>query len=360
MKLTVRLLVLASVMMALAACNGAAPEEQPDTDRIAFHAAFDGVYDIFTINPDGTGVERLTGRSEEPSEFNSGFPVWSPDGSRIAFVSNRDEQDGLEIYTMAADGSDIQRLTDHPGLDRGPVWSPDGSQIAFTSNRDSTLSIYVMNADGSDVRQITDLNGNDQAVSWAPDGSTIVFQSNRNGNLELWSASLETGALTQLTAQINADIQPDWSPNGDVIAFALDLTGVEEEGSEVLVEQRAIYLINPDGTGMTPLVDIANWIISIPRWSPDGQYIAFRSVIGESSGVYVVNVDDPTDITTFRENDDNNNWITWSPDSTALAFEATNEVGTVIYIATIGSDEVLQIQIADAEAVGAPDWSPTP
>jgi dipeptidyl aminopeptidase/acylaminoacyl peptidase len=87
------------------------------------------------------------------------YPTFAPDGAQIAFRHGDDliEPSGdEEVYVMDADGTNVRRLTDSPGLDEGPVWSPDGTKIAFSSDRDGQQEIYVMNADGSDPRRLTD------------------------------------------------------------------------------------------------------------------------------------------------------------------------------------------------------------
>ena len=81
------------------------------------------------------------------------WPVYSPDGRKIAFGSSRSGD--FEIYVMNADGSDVVRLTQSSGLDVRPAWSPDGKRIAFTSNRDGNYDIYIVNADGSDPTNAT-------------------------------------------------------------------------------------------------------------------------------------------------------------------------------------------------------------
>ena len=86
----------------------------------------------------------------ESSDF---YPAWSPDGTKIAFTSDRD---GIpKIYVMNADGTNQTRITDNPASDEAPAWSPDGSKIAFTSDRDGNPEIYVMNADGTDQTRLT-------------------------------------------------------------------------------------------------------------------------------------------------------------------------------------------------------------
>jgi TolB protein len=95
------------------------------------------------------------------------WPVWSPDGSQIAFRSYRDG-DG-EVYTMSADGTGPRRLTNSPGQDFAVSWSPDGSKIAFTSDRDGDSEVYIMNsADGSDVVNLTDNPAYENSGYWRP------------------------------------------------------------------------------------------------------------------------------------------------------------------------------------------------
>jgi TolB protein len=126
------------------------------------------------------------GRSARPlvdSEGRDSDPVWSPDGARLAFVSDRDRNGAClfhdcwghngEIYVMEADGSGQTRVTDDPGDDQGPTWSPDGSQIAFAALRniqgaidEEDYEIYAMAADGSDVRQLTDNDAWDVDPDW--------------------------------------------------------------------------------------------------------------------------------------------------------------------------------------------------
>ena len=93
-------------------------------------------------------------------------PAWSPDGSRIAFMSDRDGN--FEIYVMNADGSGPTRLTKNPESDAYPVWSADGSRIAFQSERDGNYEVYVMNADGSRQTNLTDNPAGDGNPTWSP------------------------------------------------------------------------------------------------------------------------------------------------------------------------------------------------
>ena len=157
----------------------ASPVWSPDGRRIAFDSDRDGNWEVYVMNADGSGVTRLTG-----NDAVDGSPSWSPDGRRIAFDSKRDGN--REIYVMNADGSSVTRLTHNPADDGYPSWSPDGRRIAFDSKRDGNREIYVMNADGSGVTRLTYNGANDLFPDWSPDGRRIAFHSNRDGRMDIY------------------------------------------------------------------------------------------------------------------------------------------------------------------------------
>jgi Tol biopolymer transport system component len=132
--------------------------------KIAFVSSHGGPNDfqIYVINADGSGLRNLT------REWGlDGFPVWSPDGQKIAFQSKRDGN--WEIYVINADGHGERRLTRNPALDGGPAWSPGGRKIAFQSMRDGNGEVYVMNADGSEQRNVShNPKAFDAMFAWSP------------------------------------------------------------------------------------------------------------------------------------------------------------------------------------------------
>lgn len=156
------------------------PTWSPDGTKIAFVSNRDGNNEIYVMNADGSNQVRLTN--------DPGFdidPAWSPDGTKIAFTSSRDFPGitgnialGFELYTINADGSNPIRLTNNSNVDAGPSWSPDGTKIAFNTQRDGLPLVYVMNANGSNpinITQSTTLDSGDP--EWSPDGTTIAFTS---------------------------------------------------------------------------------------------------------------------------------------------------------------------------------------
>jgi TolB protein len=233
-------------------------------------------WQIFTINPDGTGPTRLT--DLPTSQFH---PAWSPDGTRIAFDARSAGGRSFHIYVMNADGSGLERLTDGPGWNYLPAWSPDGTRIAFVSNRDRNDEIYVMNADGSGQMRLTDDADEDLSPAWSPDGTRIAFQTNRDSNNEIYVIAPDgTNQMMLTDSKASFDGDPAWSPDGSRIAFVSDRDG-----------QASLYVMNADGTGVTLLAPSTGY--GDRSWSPDGGRIAFDQggSPADIGGIYVVDVE---------------------------------------------------------------------
>ena len=166
------------------------------------------------MNSDGTGVRNLTNREDRDVS-----PAWSPDGSKIAFISR--VQGKSDIHIVNHDGTGLRTLTGFKAQQySAPVWSPDGTKIAFTSNRDVRRvarpptanpdmpefpqlppppELYVMNADGSGQTRLTFNNFFDGNVTWAPDGLRLVFQSNQDGDHEIFIINVDGSNLTPVS-----------------------------------------------------------------------------------------------------------------------------------------------------------------
>lgn len=174
--------------------------------------------DIFVM-AFGKGVERITSTRRLEAE-----PAISPDGTKIAFT--RWGYDAYppraEIWAVDRDGSNPVRLTDSRPFGAGnAAWSPDGSRIAFISDRNGDPDLYVMNADGSDVRLLSGSEAWEEDPEWSPDGSTIAFArtpaaANKGGVFLVGAAG---GAVTRLTSPEDVASSPAWSPEGTRLAF---------------------------------------------------------------------------------------------------------------------------------------------
>ncbi len=252
----------------------------PDRTRIAFDSYRDDPdavnEEIYVMNVDGTGLVRLTNNTSD--DF---APSWSPDGTKILFRSNQNGD--YEIFIMDADGSNQRSLTGYSG-DSGPVWSPDGTKILVNSDRDGLGGLYVMNADGTNVTHVDNtgtFNGNsDSFATWSPDGTRIAFHSYRNGEGEVFIVNADGSGLFNLTNNPSADFAPRWSPDGSKIMFQSWRDG-----------NFKVYVINPDGTGLVKLTNLA-FTEFFGAWSPDGTQISIDVFDGfDSVSLYVVNAD---------------------------------------------------------------------
>jgi Tol biopolymer transport system component len=156
------LILTALLLFAQSSCKALPSDNDTGMHKIAFASMRDGgiVNQIYVMNSDGTGQTRLSYNTS----FNDVMPSWSPDGTKIAFQSDRDGN--FEIYVMSADGSNQTRLTNNSSNDQVPCWSPDGTKIAFGSDRDGNFEIYVMNADGYNQTRLTNNSAQDALPSW--------------------------------------------------------------------------------------------------------------------------------------------------------------------------------------------------
>jgi len=222
--------------------------------------------DIYLVNSNGTGIQRLTSTPGEDVD-----PAWSPDGKRIAFASARNGQ--RNIYVMDANGDNVVRLTNSPG-DYLPAWSPDGTRLAFVSDRDGNTEIYVMNSDGTNQSRLTNDNALDTDPAWSPDGNRIAFRSKRTGNGDIYVMNNDGSGITQLTQNLYPDMQPSWSPDGKRIVFAAGVSGDIYNDDDVI---RDIYIMNADGSGARSLLSDVSGDRAHPIWSPDGRKIAFAA-----------------------------------------------------------------------------------
>jgi len=180
------------------------PAWLPDGRRILFvRRRADGAQ-LYLMNADGSNLAQLT---HGPAVHF--MPAVSPDGAKIAFTSNLDGAFG--IYVANADGSNPVRLTQ--GMDGDPVWSPDGTRIAFESGReDGTSDVYFMNADGSNRVQLTRGSTGNLLPAWSPDGAKIAFQTNRDGDWEVYVMNADGTGLVNLSVSRGPDVEPDWRP----------------------------------------------------------------------------------------------------------------------------------------------------
>ncbi len=324
----------------------------PTPDRkIVFVSERDGNPEIYVVNPDGSQPTNLT---NDP--LNDYDPVWSPDGNRIAFDSDRDDptNNNSSIYVMNADGTQQTRLTNNPDGDYSPVWSPTGSKIAYLSFRNGNNEIVVMDTDGGNQTQLTFSPQSDQFPTWSPDGSKLAFESWNNGYPSLFVINVDGSGLTQISSNLQYAMTPKWAPNGNKILF---------EGAPDSNTPFQLYVVNSDGTEQTSLTNSSGGS-SNGAWSPDGAKIAFRDQRdlspdnNFSSELYVMNADGSNQ-TRLTNTPINEQEPAWSHDGAALTYLAGSIDDSTYDVFVVGADggEPLNITNTSAWEFSA-QWQP--
>lgn len=242
--------------------------------KLAFSSVQDGQRDIYVMNPDGTGLRRLT--NDAAGDWS---PAWSPDRQKIAFVSDRGGE--RAIFVVTADGGLPVRVGGELGAqEAAPSWSPDGNRITFSSTHGGDPDIFVMNADGRNRTLLTVYLTEETDPSWSPDGSKIAFISTWDDTPDVHVINHDGSDLLRVVSTPGADSDVAWSPDGTRLAFA---SLVEESNHE-------IYVVSADGSGLTRLTNHPAADLS-PAWSPDGGKIAFASNRADNFEIYVMNTD---------------------------------------------------------------------
>jgi Tol biopolymer transport system component len=234
--------------------NETQPVYSPDGSKIAFESDRAGGSEIFVMNADGSGQTRLT---LEPTRDLS--PTWTPDGKNILFVSQRDGN--YEIYTMLANGALQTNLSRNPANDRSPAVSPGGKKIAFSTARDGNYEVYTMGADGSNPVNLTNNPAADYAPAYSPDGSKIAFASTRSGNDEIHRMNRDGSSPKRLTRHAALDSAPAYSPDGKKIAFWTDRKG---DGGEVYVMNALDGSMQQNRTNTAAYDAFPDWAVATP------------------------------------------------------------------------------------------------
>jgi TolB protein len=194
-------------------------------------------------------------------EWNDRHPAAAPDGSAIAFASDRDG--AWDIYILDLPTGAVRRVTETLAYEGWPSWSPDGRWLAIESYADGDLDIWVLSVDGSSPPiQLTNEAGADTSPAWDPQGRRIAFISDRSGQPDLYLADLDIADenrvrnLTQTTDAAERD--PAFSPSGNSLAYTSTTAGIDR----LLVMDLARRTVAEIGQGVAP------------TWSPDGRLIA--------------------------------------------------------------------------------------
>jgi Tol biopolymer transport system component len=294
------------ILMAFFGC-GEDKTTEPDYNmgegRLVFVSERDGNMEIYTMNIDGTNQQNI---SNHPS--NDNFPCWSSDGAKIAFGSYRDADSGgvagnWEIYTMNADGSNQQNITNNSAYDNHPYWSPDGTQIVYNSGSQGYPDgIYVMNADGSGRHRLPGEEWGSYP-RWSPDGSKISFVKYLDGRNQIFIMNADGSNPHSVSYSDRYDEYPCWSPDGTRIAFRSDRAGSDDS---------EIWVMDIDGSNRTNITN-RDGDDNRPWWSPSGSHICFVSYRDGNAQIYVMDAQGTNQIN-ISSNDWEDTYVMWSSD----------------------------------------------
>ena len=176
-----------------------------NNNEVATTLSYEGDQEIYLIKPDGSISRRVT--------FSRGIdvsPTFSPDGSKMAFVSSRNGQP--QIFIQDLQSGQARRLSFNGRYNTQPSWSPSGDKIVFsTMEGRGTIDLFVINADGSELRQLTKNSGENEHPTWSPNGEMIVFSSTRQGKKKLFVMDANGENQRRLLQGDGEEMQPAWS-----------------------------------------------------------------------------------------------------------------------------------------------------
>jgi TolB protein len=366
------------------------PAFSPDGEQIVFNSNRAGNFELYLMNLDGSNVRRLTDHPAWDSH-----PVFSPDGTQIIFNSNR-ENENSDLYLMNVDGTGVTKLTNWESHEEvGPgCWSPDGTKIALISDHEGNDDVYVMNVEPYRPSILfADDDANVAAASYSPDGSEIVYQAemaDKSGELRIRDEV--SGEVRTLLKTANANLRPAWAADGRRVVFQnkvegqTDLFAIDTDGSNLSKftndpTNDGIASWSSDGTriaytvdefGRTqifeidlafgqkrPLTGKVGWE-NDPVWSPDGTTIAFacdrEDIAGDGLDICMMDADGRNEkrLLARRGHDIQ---PAWSPDGSRLAFVASSDGNMEIYSMNADGSRLLRLTRNTAED-SAPHWSP--
>jgi TolB protein len=265
-----------------------APTDEPVAPGVAdanliVYTCFDGSYDqVCIMNADGTNQNQLT--SGKAASF---YPSLSPDGTKILFASNRTEL-VYDIFSMNTDGTGVTQLT-HKADAYAPMYSPDSSQIVYVSTVEGSEDLWLMNADGTGTRQLTVLPGREVDPTWSQDGTRIAYTGNYTGNNEIYIVNVDGTETKQVTngSEQEDGGRIDWSPDGLTIAFYAGPRG-----------DKNLYLVDvscadqPGGCTPDKFHQLTNGgNAKAPMFSPDGLWVVYAAGPTTENDIYIMKLD---------------------------------------------------------------------
>ncbi|MBZ2206954.1 Tol-Pal system beta propeller repeat protein TolB [Massilia soli] len=225
-------------------------------------------YRLEIADADGEGTQ-VAVRSNEPIIS----PSWSPDGTKVAYVSFEKRKPVIYVQNLVTGGRKI--VVNEKGSNSAPSWSPDGSKLVVSLSKDGHTQVYSVNADGGGLRRLSNSNGIDTEPQWSADGQHIYFTSDRSGGPQIYRMAASGGAATRVTFTGSYNISPRVSSDGKTLAWISQRDGF------------SLYAMDLASRQEIRLADQA----TEPSFSPNGKYIMYATKGGGRTSLAVVSVD---------------------------------------------------------------------
>lgn len=229
--------------------------------KIAYIVKSGKRYELQVSDADGYGAQTVLA-SNEPLIS----PTWSPDGTRLAYVSF--ERQKPIIYVQSLITGQRRAVSEFKGNNSAPAWSPDGNRLAVVLTKDGNTQIHIVTADGNYVKRLTYSSTIDTEPNFSPDGKNVIFTSDRGGSPQIYRVSVDGGSASRLTFDGSYNVSPRYSPDGKSFAFIQRVNG---SSFNVAVQDLATSQVQV-------LTDTRK--DESPSFAPNGKMILYATEIG--------------------------------------------------------------------------------